>query len=82
MSLELALLIATTACSGLSVLGVGWIAWRLRLRLRGLAAGTTSSAWTVGSVELHETHQYTHNPGDGYFYCAVEGCNARKKLGG
>ncbi len=26
-------------------------------------------------------HEFTHNPGDGYFYCITEGCNTRKKLG-
>ncbi len=78
MGLELALLVATTACSGLSVLGVGWLA--LRLRTRGVTGPFSFGTLTVSNAitEPHE-HEYTHNPGDGYFYCH---CGERKKLGG
>jgi len=29
---------------------------------------------------LAHEHEYTHNPGDGYFYCSHENCDARKRL--
>ena len=59
MGLELALLIVTAACSGLSVLGVGWLAWRLRTR--GIAATsaivTTSSAAAFVGPHVHEFNE-------------------------
>ena len=38
--------------------------------------------WVYRRRRLAHEHEYAHNPGDGYFYCSHEGCDARKKLGG
>ena len=38
--------------------------------------------WVYRRRRLDHEHEYTTNPGDGYFYCIAEGCDARKKLGG
>ncbi len=37
--------------------------------------------WVYRRRRLAHEHEYAHNPGDGYFYCVKEGCDARKKLG-
>ena len=37
--------------------------------------------WFYRRRSLGHEHEYTHNPGDGYFYCSAEGCDARKRLG-
>ena len=36
--------------------------------------------WFYRRRSLGHEHEYAHNPGDGYFYCSAEGCDARKKL--
>ncbi len=36
--------------------------------------------WIYRRRRLAHEHEYTHNPGDGYFYCSHEGCDARKRL--
>jgi hypothetical protein len=37
--------------------------------------------WAYRRRRLAHEHEFTHNPGDGYFYCAKEPCDARRKLG-
>ena len=69
MGADLALLIASVVLSGLSVLGVGWLA--LRLRSRGVKAGRVTTA------EEHE-HQFAEKNsgkyGDTKWHCNVDGC--------
>ena len=37
--------------------------------------------WLYRRRRLAHEHEYAHNPGDGYFYCSEDGCDARKRLG-
>ncbi len=76
MEVELGLLIAAAAGSWASALGVGLLAWRLRPR-----SGKPGDPYVIAVPAGPHEHEYTHNPGDGYFYCAAEGCDARKRLG-
>ena len=78
MGLELALLIATTACSGLSALGIGWLI--LRLRSRGITASTAitkSSFGTLFDTVGHMHHFDQVDPakyGDENYHCSEAGC--------
>ena len=81
MGADLALLIASVALSGLSALGVGWLA--LRLRSRGVKASrVTITKGSFGSLfgtvlEGHE-HQFAEKNygkyGDTKWHCTVDGC--------
>lgn len=70
-------IIAIGVGAGLVGSGIGWI---LNTLLRRYSAPETDQPRWVWSKSDH-AHEFAHNPGDGYFYCILEGCNARKKLG-
>ena len=59
MGLELALLIAAVACSGLSALGVGYLA--LRLRTRGITSSAAGNATTASAAVLVGPHVHQFN---------------------
>ncbi len=58
---------------------VGWV---LNAKLRRSPGSDPALPYERARGVARHGHEYTHNPGDGYFYCVTEGCNARKKLGG
>lgn len=77
--LEVAWLAALSGLLCLNTAGVAWLAWRSRSR--GFTATfdqTTAGGSGAMFGALPHIHEYAHNPGDGYFYCA---CGERKKLG-
>ena len=83
MGIELALLILTTIFSGLSALGLGWLI--LRLRSRGIGAGTAGSRFTVSvgdwdaATHVHEFAERNPNKyGDDKRHCNVPGCGEPK----
>ncbi len=36
--------------------------------------------WVYRRRRLAHEHEYTHNPGDGYFYCSHADCDVRRRL--
>jgi hypothetical protein len=71
-------IIAVGVASGTGGILVGWI---LNARLCPSPAPEAARPYKRTRGVARHGHEYTHNPGDGYFYCSAEGCNARKKLG-
>lgn len=59
---------------------IGWVLNTLLRRYSIVPLRVSQSGKAYLTLGKHE-HEYTHNPGDGYFYCNIEGCDARKKLG-
>jgi hypothetical protein len=70
-------LIAVGVASGAGGVIAGWVL----AKLRRLPSPDLPSPYKRTRGVARHGHEYTHNPGDGYFYCNVKRCNARKKLG-
>jgi hypothetical protein len=71
-------LIGVGLASGAGGILVGWV---LNIKLHHSPAPEPALPYQRTRGVARHGHEYTHNPGDGYFYCVTAGCNRRKKLG-